>query len=430
MTVINKKATDVSKQAERLKKSHVFLLKHPKTQQLGGIILMGSNEVRSGIPTAYTDGLNKRYGAEFIEKLTDAQLNGLVMHENGHIFFRHVSHQKKLFRENAKLANVAADFVVNDMIKEINDAQIELPDGALWHPMFHNWSMVKVYNFLKEQQKQREGKGEGGKSGGQGQKDEGSQGGETQNKGPGQTDLDKLLDNLDEHDSLDEHDHEAAEKLDEKEIGEKIDKALREGGLLAGILGGNKSRQIDELLQPKVDWREALRDFVMAQCVGRSDYTWRRFNSRQVVNDVYVPSVVNENIGDIVVAIDTSGSIGGAQLTAFASELTSICESVTPEKVRVIWWDAQVHGEQVFQGNYGGIAHMLKPLGGGGTRVSCVSEYLVKKNIKAECVVVFTDGYVEGDIKWNHTDPLLWLVTENKSFMPPAGKKVFMEGGE
>jgi len=218
--------------------------------------------------------------------------------------------------------------------------------------------------------------------------------------------------------------------MDEKKVGEAIDKALREGGLLAGILGGNRNRQIEQLLEPKVDWREALRDFVMAQCAGRSDYSWRQFNKRQVANDIYMPTVINETIGEIVVAIDTSGSIGGVQLTEFASELASICDSVTPDKVRVLWWDTKVHGEQLFQGNYAGLAHMLKPVGGGGTIVSCVSEYLNKKAIKSECVVVFTDGYLEDKIEWNHSDPVLWMVTQNTHFEPPVGKKVIMEGGE
>ncbi len=120
------------------------------------------------------------------------------MHENGHVFFRHVTHQKKLFRENAKLANCAADFVVNDMIKEINDAAIELPPGALWHPMFHNWSMVKVYDYLKKRKQEiDQGQGQG-----QGQpQDNDSPGGETQNKN-GQTDIDNMLKNLDDNDSL------------------------------------------------------------------------------------------------------------------------------------------------------------------------------------------------------------------------------------
>ena len=71
---------------------------------------------------------------------------------------------------------------------------------------------------------------------------------------------------------------------------------------------------------------------------------------------------------------------------------------------------------------------MLRPVGGGGTRVSCVSEFLNSKNISAECVIVFTDGYVENNIKWEHQAPVLWLVTQNKSLEVPVGKKVLMEG--
>ena len=110
-----------------------------------------------------------------------------------------------------------------------------------------------------------------------------------------------------------------------------------------------------------------------------------------------------------------------------ATELVSICDSVDPERVRVIWWDAHVHGEQVFSGNYTGLEHMLKPVGGGGTRVSCVSEYLISKNTNVDCVILFTDGYVERHIEWKHQSPLLWMITQNKDLEVPVGKKVIME---
>ena len=136
----------------------------------------------------------------------------------------------------------------------------------------------------------------------------------------------------------------------------------------------------------------------------------------------------DETVGEIIVAIDTSGSIGSRELNAFASELASICEMVNPEKVRVLWWDTNVHGEQVFQENYQSIASLLKPKGGGGTRVSCVSDWLMKHpKVNAECVIVFTDGYVENDIKWSINTPTLWLVTENRDFQAPKGKQVKME---
>jgi hypothetical protein len=73
MQVIDKTKVDLAKQSERLKKAHVFLLRHDKVIALSGIIVMGKSEVVENVPTAYTDGLNKRYGAAFLAELTDAQ---------------------------------------------------------------------------------------------------------------------------------------------------------------------------------------------------------------------------------------------------------------------------------------------------------------------------------------------------------------------
>ena len=421
----------MDKQEERLKRSHVFLLKHPKVAQLGGIILMGTSSVEDDVPTAYTDGLNKRYGRKFMGKITDAQVNGLVMHENAHVFFRHVTHHKKLFRENARLANIAADFVVNDMIVQLNDPNIQLPPGALYNEEFKNWSVVKVYDYLKKKCKDKDkGKKEGDKGGnpepgdGDGVPTNGSHPPETEDK---QTDIDKLCENINDYDSMDEHDHEAGDKLDPKKVGEDIDKALREGGLLAGILGTSRDRRIDELLQPRVDWRNVLSQFILSCTTGKTEYTYRKYNMRQLANDMYLPSTNTDTVKEITVCIDTSGSIGSEELNEFATELVSICEMVTPERVRVVWWDTKVHGEQVFNGNYAGLKTMLKPVGGGGTRVSAVSEYLIKKSIQSECVIVFTDGYLEDNIKWTHNAPLLWLINGNSAFQPPVGSKVVMD---
>jgi predicted metal-dependent peptidase len=411
----------VEKQTERLTRCHNYLLRNPKVSMLSGIILLGKSEVCEGIPTAYTDGLNKKYGAAFMESLPDEQVNGLIMHENGHVFYRHITHHKRLFREDPQLTNIAADFVVNDMIVRLDDAKIKLPPGAMWNTMFRNWSVTQVYDYLKKNKpKDNGGQGDGGQRGG-------SPSGETLNNEDGQTDIKKLLDNLGNGQTLDEHDFEAGKEIDEKKLGEDIDRALRQGGILAGILGAKRDRSIEELLEPKINWREVLRDFVTAHTLGKDEYTWRKFNRRHVANDMYLPSTISETIGEIVVAIDTSGSIGGAELSAFTSELASICESVSPEAVRVLWWDTSVHAEQNFGSNYQNIVTSLKPVGGGGTRVSCVSEYLVKKAINAECVVVFTDGFVENDVQWSHSSPLLWLVTQAKDFQPPVGKKVFMD---
>ena len=393
---------------QRIKKGHIALMKHPETALWGGVMMMGSTEVVDEAITAYTDGINKKYGRAFLQAIcpTQAEVNGLILHENLHIGLRHHLHGADMFKEDGEKANKAADYVVNDMITEISKKYpdlVQLPKGGLYDPQYHNMSMREVYKLLKSQK----GGGGGGKPDKEGEKGSGSGGGEYE---------------FDKHDFGKQMTQEEAKEMDGK-----IDRAIREGALLAGRLGIDLPRSITELLDPVIDWKKELADFVTSSCKGKDEYTWRKFNRRLISNDIYLPTVENETIGEVVVAIDTSGSIGQQQLDEFASELVSICEAVSPDAVRVLWWDTKVHGEQLFTDNYDQIGSMLKPLGGGGTRVSSVAEYINKKKINAECVLVFTDGYLENDVVWNISAPTLWMVTENKNWTPPTGKKVFME---
>ena len=393
----------------QIKKGHIALMKHPQTALWSGVMMMGTTEVVDDPSvTAYTDGINKKYGRTFLQVKcpTQPKVNGLILHENLHIGLRQIVHNMDLFKENMKRANMAADFVVNDMIMEIHKKYpelVELPEGGCYDPKFHNMNMRDVYRLLEDE-------------GGSGGKGKGGEGGDV-NSGSGYGDYE-----FDEHDIGEGMDADKAKEMDAR-----IDRAIREGALLAGRLGVDLPRQITEMLAPVIDWKAELAEFVSAACKGKDEYTWRKFNKRQLANDMYLPSVENETIGEVVVAIDTSGSIGQEQINAFASELVSICEAVQPDTVRVLWWDTMVHGEQLFTDNYQNIGAMLKPQGGGGTKVSCVADYLNKKKVNAECVLVFTDGYLESDVKWDISHPTLWLVTENKNWVPPSGKVVHVK---
>jgi predicted metal-dependent peptidase len=434
-----------NKQEVRLKKAHIALMKHPETALYSGVMLMGKSEVSDDMFTAYTDGVNKRYSKPFLETIDcEPKLRGLVLHENLHVALKQIPRGKDMFKEDSKIANMAADFVVNDIIFNIkgtisggNEAIVALPEGALYDPFFHNWNMREVYNYIRKENPQR-GKGKGSSSGSPSDDDEQGDGNdESQNKSPsgGGKQDNKIKANGKEYDmggdGFDEHDWESFKDItpeELKELSDGIDKALREGGMLAGRMGAKMPRAIGELLEPKIDWRDALRDFVSSAMKGKDEFTWRKMNKRQMANDIYMPSMENETIGDVIVAIDTSGSIGGAELTEFATELASICDLVQPEAVRVLWWDTMVHGEQVFKAeSYGQIASLLKPLGGGGTHVGSVATYINEKKLNAECVIVFTDGYVEHDIEWNIVPPTLWMITQNKDLEVPCGKKVIFE---
>ena len=140
-------------QETAIKRAHVALMKHPETALYSGVILMGESSVVDEKFTAYTDGLNKRYSRWFLDKIDkESKKRGLVLHENLHIALKQTIFGKAMFNENPKMANLAADFVVNDVIENIkgtiggsSERIVELPDGAVYDEMFHDWSMLQVF---------------------------------------------------------------------------------------------------------------------------------------------------------------------------------------------------------------------------------------------------------------------------------------------
>jgi predicted metal-dependent peptidase len=380
---------------KKLEKATVDLLRHPETAAYAGVLVMGKTTVVDNVPTACTDGVNEKYGEAFLNKLMLPEVRGLKLHEGLHKVFKHTVRGLPYWKKNSKLANMAADYVVNDVIMNIKDkAFIKLPDGGLYDPKFHGWSYPEIYRHLEKEEEQ--GGGQGGQSNGAGQ-------------------------------PLDEHDMSNAEQMSAKEMKEyveQVNEAIHQGGLLAGRFGQKLPRSVTETLQPQVDWATALREFVSSVAQGNDEHTYRKFDKRMILDDIIQPGVISEKVGDIVVAIDTSGSINAAMINEFAAELQSICEQVHPDALRVMWWDTTVSSEQVFTPDgFNDISKLLKPTGGGGTHVSCVSEHMLKRNYKADCVLVFTDGYVESDIKWDVMCPTLWLVTSKRGFVPPNGGK-------
>jgi predicted metal-dependent peptidase len=418
--VVNEIPVSTHEATLKLKKVHIKLMKHPETCLFAGVLLMGESSVDVGVPTAYTDGINKRYGKEFIEKLSLAELGGLVLHENGHVMLKHIPRHKDLIKQNPRLANVAMDYVINDIIVEISKKApelVQLPKGALYDPKYHNWSVRQVWDDLvkrmeKEKQKPQQ-PGQQGSSGGVAGNTSGS-------------------DSVSDMQPLDEHDIQTTDEMsgeESEQLSKDVDEAISQGSIIAGRFGAKIPRAIKEILVPKIDWREELREFVSSAVAGRDELTWSKLNRRRLVDDLFVAGVESESICEGVMANDTSGSINDELLNMVGSEIVSICETCNPERMRVLWWDTMVHGEQVFEGDYAGIASMLKPKGGGGTKLSCVSDYITKNNVEPQFLIVFTDGHVEQDIKWELNCPVLWLLPpyHNMNFNPPTGRKIVIE---
>lgn len=174
---------------------------------------------------------------------------------------------------------------------------------------------------------------------------------------------------------------------------------------------GNVPRDIQDILESRVDWRAALAEFVNSFCLDKDVSTWRKPNRRWVDSDVYLPTLIGESVGRIVLAIDMSGSIGATEIGKFLGEVKKICESVRPEGIDLLYWDTQVcQHEKYDQDSLDSLLTTTKPKGGGGTDPQCIPTYLADNRIKPECVIVLTDGYVDNWGKgW--AAPVLWAIT-------------------
>ena len=376
---------------QRVTKSHIAIMRSKQFCMFAGVLSVGKVNFMEDLPTAATNGRDVMYNPKFINTLDDKQLNYVVLHEALHKVYQHMHLWKKLWKENSMLANMAADYVVNYAIYEA-DEQSEIaqrPDSALFDLAYKGMTTKQIFDMLKKDSefvKQQAG-----------------------------------------HDT---HDWEGAEALSDEEVKEnakQIDQALRQGEIIRGKMQGNKNRAVDELLEPKVDWREQLREFVNATCRNKDKSTWKRPHKRFIGYDIYMPSLIGESIGKVVIGIDTSGSIGDKELNEFLTEVVAICDDVSPSSIELLYWDTRVAGHETYnQGDYKALVQSTKPAGGGGTHVGCVNQYIKDKRIEPEAIIILTDGYVEDDWGGAWDYPTLWAVT-TKHNTSPHGKTVHID---
>jgi len=386
---------------DRIKKAHIAIMQHKKFCAYSGVLACGKVTVGDVVPTAATDGWNVAYNPKFIEEHMphDPELRFLVLHEATHKAYRHMAVWKALHEENPQLANIAADYFVNLVLHDTDDGEgfIKMPKvGVPVEPKYRSWSVQMVYADLKKQMEEQGEGGEGGEGGG-----------------------------------MDEHDWEGNEAngdpAKEQEQANEIQRALRQGEIMRKKLAGKGAGQSDgvfgDLLSPKIDWKQVLREFITETCAGRDESSWRKPNRRYLGMDIYMPSMVGTTMTELVIGFDTSGSIfGGDEMTRFVSEIKTIIEDVKPTKVHVIYWDTAVAGHQTFEDGQFAVQD-LKIKGGGGTDGSVLFDYLRNKNINPQAIVQFTDGYV-GD--WGRSDvPTLWAITSD--LVAPFGTSIKVE---
>jgi predicted metal-dependent peptidase len=409
---------------ERLSKAIVAIMGSPKYTALAGVLMLGEKTIDEDVPTACTNGRDEKYGRAFVDELTDAELRGLVLHENYHKLYSHLTTWRHLYDIDPQLSNVACDYVINLKIMDDNkDGFATLPEGGLIDEKYRDMDTAQVFNILRKEQDEQP-TGEDGDNDSQDNESEGD--GEqvrsnttgSQNTAVGQGT------------GFDEHDWEGAQELsteEQRELARDIDEAIRQGALAAGKMGGTGSRDLDALLQPQVDWREVLREFVQTTCAGSDYSTYARPNRRLMSQGIVMPSGISEQVGELVIAIDTSGSIGQLELTAFLSEVKGVCDTVKPDKVRLLYWGCSVVGDESYDMHeLEQLTTSTKPKDGGGTDVRCVTQYMAEEGIKPQATIVLTDGYLFGG--WGDwTCPVLWAILDHETALPEVGKAVHIK---
>ena len=388
---------------QRVSKAVYDIISNPKYVALAGVVMVGDRTVSDTVPTACTNGRDEIYGRAFVESLNDAELRFLILHEVYHKLYKHLTTWEWMYMKNANLANIACDHVINIKISDDNtDGWAVMPAQGHRDYKYRDWDAARVFKDLCENSSPEDGEW--------GPDPQAQQGG------------------------FDEHDWEGAQELtdDEKrELARDIDEAIRQGAMVAGKVGdGSERDRFGELLEPQINWREVLREFIQNTCAGSDYSTWSRPNRRYVSSGYYMPSGISDQVGELVIAIDTSGSIGQTELTLFMSEIRQICQSLSPERIRVLYWDSAVRGDESYDVHeLDNLPKATKPVGGGGTSVECVPNYIRDNNINPQACVVLTDGYVFGS--WGQWDcPVLWCILDNKTAKPDTGKQVHIKSGD
>ena len=411
--------------AQKLTRARVqLLLKQP----FFGTLSLRLKLIPGTLPTMATDGSRIVYNPAFVDELKPAELEGTLAHEVLHCA---LGHQCRRGERDPELWNEAADFAINPIL--IGNGFV-LPAGALIDPSFNNLSAEEIYARLLRRTSEGNGAAkppqqQTNAGGGMATGPQGTDGTAPSNPKPDashQPISDQRGRTTGEaarpasmrpggfgevQDATDEHGHTASpaeKRRQEHEWGVAAEQAQRSakawGHEPAGI-----ERPLSESHQSMQDWRAILRDFVAATTP--SDYRWTPPNRRYIASGLYLPSIERRGLGEIVIAVDTSGSIGRLELEQFAGEISAISEEAQPEAIHVVYCDAAVQSAQEFRASE---PVQLEPKGGGGTDFCPVFEWVTEKDLAPACLIYLTDlccdSYPEAP-----EYPVLWVTDSRRT---------------
>jgi len=340
------------------------------------------------LPTAAVDGRNLYFNTQFFNKMNNKEIEFVIAHEILHCVFDHLGRRNE---RDPRLYNIAADYIVNNLL--VRDHIGEKPSfiDCFQDFKYDGWTSEEVYDDIYEQAKKN-----------------------------GQDFLDQLGEMLDEHLDNEDSDKEGAGETQDangnkvsknkpkysKEEMKKIKDEIKESMISAAQAAGagntpkEVARMIKDLTEPKMNWREILRQQI--QSTIKNDYTFSRPSRKGWHTGAVLPGMNFDETIDLCVAIDMSGSISNKQGQDFLSEVKGIMDEYKDYKIKIWCFDTAVYNEDDFSADDGRELTDYEVIGGGGTDFDANWTYMKENNIQPKKFLMFTDGYPFGS--WGDED--------------------------
>ena len=371
-----------------------LLLKHPFFGNMATRLKI--QEAEKWLPTAATDGRHIYFNREFFEKLTVKQVEFVIAHEILHNVFDHMTRRES---RDPQIFNIAADYCVNGQLVRDRIGDHQIPDIKIFHDSkYYGMGAEEVYDKIFDEYDQEQ--------------------------------LEALGQLLDEHvdwgaDGKPGQPKYTKEQL--KEIRDEIREATIQAAQAAGAghTPSSVQRMIKELTEPKMNWREILRQQI--QSTIKNDYTFMRPNRKGWHMSAILPGTQFQETIDICVAIDMSGSIGDEQAKDFLSEIKGIMQEYRDFKIKVWCFDTKVYNEQDYDGYSMDEFDEYEPMGGGGTEFDANWEYMKENDIQPKKFIMFTDGYPWGSWGDENYCDTVFIIHGNDKIVPPFGEYAYYE---
>lgn len=326
--------------------------------------------------TAAVDGRKLYFNTQFFNAMSNKEVEFVIAHEILHMVYDHLGRREE---RNPMLYNIAADYIVNNLLVRDRIGTKPKVVDCFQDFKYEGWTSEEVYDELFKEAKKN-----------------------------GEEFLQQLGEMLDEHldleggDSDDDSEGKGEgkgngrpkySKAELDQIRDEIKEAMIQAASAAGAgnVPAGVQRLIKELTEPKMNWRELLRQQI--QSTIRSDYTFARPSRKGWHTGAILPGMNFAETIDVAISLDMSGSIGNAQARDFLSEIKGIMEEYKDYRIKLWCFDTKVYNEQDFSADSGDDLMDYEIMGGGGTDFDCNWNYMKDNDIQPKKFIMFTDGY-------------------------------------